>query len=168
MRLLLSLLRMVLTSAVVSLPLSVFGQPAPKPLSAKEATNAIDALTNWYECEECHPAQLIAVTGYGAAIIPSLAATLQGGLSPASRELMRRALTTRYAELVQQGKISASEKEFVARHLEDFDARYRIRAAQALAAIGGPPARAALEAALSKKVRPDVGAVIQQSLKNLN
>jgi hypothetical protein len=166
----------VIVSAFVwLLPLGVLSQPTPsKPLSVKEAINAIDALTTYFECEECHPVQLIAVTRYGDAIIPSLAATLHGGLSPASRELMRRSLAARYEQLVRQGekdpkfKISASEKEFVARHLEDFDARYRIRAAQALAALGGPQARAALEAALSKTARADVRTVVQQSLDKIN
>jgi hypothetical protein len=154
--------------------ITALGQPdSGKRLSRDETVNAIDALATWFECEECHPAQLIAVTRYGQIVVSSLVATLNGGLSPASRELLRRLLDARYTELAEQGekdarfKITSDRKDFVARHLGDFDARYRIRAAQALVAIGGAEARKALEAALSKAERPDVRTVIQQSLERI-
>ena len=155
-------------------PAAAFSQPdSDKRLSRDETVNAIQALTTWFECEECHPSQLIAVTRYGQLVVPSLAATLNGGLSPASSELLRRLLDDRYSQLAEQGeknaklRITSRREDFVARHLGDFDARYRIRAAQALVAIGGPEARNALEAALGKAPRDDVRMVIEESLKKI-
>jgi hypothetical protein len=164
---------LALASAAV-LPPSAFSQPAPgKGPSRQETVNAIRALATWFECDECHPAQLSAVTRFGQFVVPSLAATLNGGLSPAIRELLQRQLYERYGELVAQGeknpklRISAGREEFTARHLDDFDAKYRIRAAQALVAIGGPEARAALEAGLGKTERADVREVIGDLLKKI-
>jgi hypothetical protein len=166
--------RLVVLAIALLFPITAIGQQeSGKRLSREESVNAIDALATWFECEECHPAQLIAVTRYGQIVVPSLVASLNGGLSPASRELLRRFLDARYTELTEQGendprlKITSSRNDFVARHLEDFDARYRIRAAQALVAIGGAEARKALEAALSKAERADVRTVIQQSLERI-
>jgi hypothetical protein len=156
------------------LPPAAFSQPyRDGRFNPKDAVNAIHALRAWFECEDCQPSQLAAVTKYGQSILPSLAATLNGGLSPATRELLQRQLYERYDELVAQGeknpklRISAGREDFTARHLGDFDARYRIRAAQALVAIGGPEARAALEAGLGKTQRDDVRAVIGESLKKI-
>jgi hypothetical protein len=158
----------------VFFPITALGQAkSGKGLSQQETVNAIEALATWFECEECHPAQLIGVTRYGQLIAPSLVATLNGGLSAASRELLQRRLDVRYTELAEQGKkdaklnITSSRDDFVARHLGDFDARYRIRAAQALVAIGGSEARKALEAALSEAQRADVRMVIENSLKRI-
>jgi hypothetical protein len=154
------------------LPAAASSQPdSDKRLNREDTVDAIRALSTWFECEECHVNQLAAVTRYGHFIVPSLAATLSGGLSPATRELLRRRLDDRYSQLTEQGKknpklaITARREEFVARHLDDFDAKYRIRAAQALTVIGGREARAALEAGLGKTERGDVRAVIGESLK---
>ena len=163
--------RIVICALAALVPLAGWSQDSARKLNASQAVSAIDALANWYECEDCHPSELKAVTAYGATVVPSLIATLNGGLSPATRELLRRRLEERYVALSAENasgiKIGASRDDFVARHLGDFDARYRIRATQALCAIGGKEARAALENAFSKTNRSDGRSAITDCLKTI-
>jgi hypothetical protein len=157
------------------LPLCALAQPPDKgaALNRPETVKATQALARWFECTDCEAGQLRAVTRFGQAIVPSLAATLNGGLSPATRETTRRFYAARYEELEKQGradprfKMSSTKDEFVALYVDGLDARYRIRAAQALAAIGGTEARNALQMALGQAKRADVQTAIQQSLKDI-
>lgn len=136
-------------------------------------SDAVTALITWFECDDCGQGGLKAVTRYGEAIVPSLVATLNAGPSPARRERLRRSRDAGYDELASQAgsklsmKLASSKEEYVARYLANLDARYRIRAAQALAAIGGTNARRALETALGKAERDDVRTAIQQSLNEI-
>jgi hypothetical protein len=76
---------------------------------------------------------------------------------------------SRYAQLVEQSKknrhapIGVTKEKFIELYLGILDAQHRVRAAQALAAIGAERARAALEAAASQAHRDDV----RESLRKL-
>jgi hypothetical protein len=138
--------------------------------SQQEALSAAQALTNWLGCENCEHGELKAVTLHGQAIVPSLIAALTQGPSPATRENLRGVLEARYEQLVEQSKqnpnapITATKEQFVELYLGNFDAQHRVRAAQALAVIGGHHARAALEAAANQAHRDDVRATARESL----
>jgi hypothetical protein len=156
--------------AVSALPATALSQ---QKLSPTESAQALEALTTWFECEECEAGELAAVTRYGQAVVPSLAAVLRGGLSPAAREHLRRELELRYDALIERSKKNpnakpkSSKPRFVSRYLDNRDAQYRVRAAQALAAIGGEEARRALEEASRQRHRGDVQAVIRSSLQKV-
>jgi hypothetical protein len=134
----------------------------------QETVPAARALANWLECEYCEHDELAAVKHYGQAIVPDLFQTLNNGLSPASRDDLGRALEQRYAQLVEQSKgnqhapIGVTKEKFVELYLGIWDAQYRVRAAQGLAAIGGEEARAALEAAANQSPREDVRELLRK------
>jgi hypothetical protein len=135
-----------------------------------EAGSAAQALVNWLECEHCEHGEVEAVTHHGQAIVPSLIAALNQGPSPATRDELGRALAERYEQLVEQSKknprapIAVTRDRFVEFYGGALDAQHRIRAAQALAAIGGERARAALEAAAGPAQRDDVRAAVTKLL----
>jgi len=138
--------------------------------TAEEAERAASALSAWYECQDCGARELKAVTGYGERVVPSLAAALRDGPSPARRERLRHSLGEAYDRMAEQAqrypdrKLPESRSDYVERYVANVDAQYRIRAAQALASIGGGQARSALEAALGKSQRDDVRKAIERSL----
>jgi hypothetical protein len=157
----------------LSLTMNVLAQPRDSGMDQAENWKAVQALTAWFECEECEEGELRAVLRYGQSVVPSLIAALNHGPSPASRELQRLGIERRYEELVRQAeqkperKLASTKEEFVSRYMSNFDAQYRVRAAQALAAIGGRDARSALEKALPQAPRADVRTTIQQSLEKM-
>jgi hypothetical protein len=133
--------------------------------------DAAQALADWLECEYCEHGELAAVTHYGQAIVPGLIAALDQGRSP---DDLRRALEERYDQLVEQSKknphapIGVTKEKFVELYLVISDAQHRVRAAQALAAVGGERARAALEAAGATQTHSDdVRAAVRESLRKL-
>ena len=63
-------------------------------------------------------------------------------------------------------KISSKE-QFIASNIDNLNAQYQVRAAQALAEIGGPTAIRALEDGLDKAKRADVRTTIKNSLSKL-
>jgi hypothetical protein len=65
-------------------------------------------------------------------------------------------------------KIDQSEEEYVKQYLENYQAHYAVRAAQALAKLGGVDARRTLEVASRRNQREDVKLVVQESLKTLS
>jgi hypothetical protein len=160
------------TALACFLPPEAIGQTAP-PLSRAEAVRAAQVLVTWFECEECEAGELRAVTRYGQAIVPSLIATLNEGPSPASREILRQQMQDRYDELATyaqknpNAKLASGREEFVAMYLGNFDAQYRVRAAQALGTIGGGRAREALQSALQKTERSDVRRTISEALSKI-
>lgn len=166
--------RAVCLSIAIGAVLPVTALAQVEPLSSSHAQQAVSALATWLESEEFDASELTPLIRYGQAMVPSLVAALDAGPSPARRERARRSLAgghERLADLARKNpdrKAPPSQAEYVKHYLSNFDARYRMRAAEALAAIGGDAARKALELALSKAVRNDVRAVIQQSLKDLN
>jgi len=160
-------------SVVLLLPMTAWGQSGTPRLSKQNAEGAARALATWLECEECQSGELRAVTRFGEAIVPSLVAILNEGPSPATRELLRRELEGRYDKLAEfaqknpDAKVASTKEEFVAMYLRNFDAQHRVRAVQALGAIGGKQARAALEAAAGKAERDDVRTTVRQSLEKM-
>jgi hypothetical protein len=142
-------------------------------MSPAESAQAVAALTTWFECEECESGELARVQKYGAAVVPSLSAVLDRGLSPAKREQLKVQLEARHDTLTKRAdknpKLNPrmSKERFTAHYVENFDAQYRIRAAQALASIGGAQARSALEVAGRKRNRKDVQEVITSSLRTV-
>lgn len=138
--------------------------------SQQDAASAAKALANWLECEKCEHAELEIVTRYGEAIVPGLIAALDQGRSP---DDLRRALEERYDQLVEQSKknphapIGVTKEKFVELYLVISDTQHRVRAVQALTAIGGESARAALEAAASQTHRDNVRAAARESLRKL-
>jgi hypothetical protein len=139
-------------------------------ISPERSARAREALVEWYECEECEENQLEQVMNYREDVVPSLIATLNGGPGPASRELMRRGLEERYDRLLEyqrnhpEAKISAPKEKFVTQYLSNYDAQYRVRAAQALGAIGGDSAEKGLRGAMKQPYRADVRSSIERAL----
>jgi|SRR2546428_1818013 len=142
-------------------------KPVLSPAAAAEARRIIVA---WLECEECISEELDAVKNLGSVAIPSLAASLREGPSPASRESLRRHLLETYEELKAyeethpKQKVAQSKMEFVNTYMENYVAQYQIRAAQALAAIGGPEAQKGLSDALKVTLSDDVRIVVREAL----
>lgn len=146
-------------------------KPTTAAMSTEQAETARQALVEWFECEECEEGQVEAVAKYGEQVVPSLRAALIEGAAPATEELTRRELETRYDELQRyarthpEAKVTSSKEEFVAMYVGNLHAQYRTRAAQALSRIGGPAAVRALEEGLGKADRQDVRGSIEAALK---
>src|SRR5262245_31805690 len=152
----------------------IVGQSKSLPLPIEQSAAARHALLAWFEGEECTANELERVVGYGEAVVPNLAATLHGGLSPSKREEVRQHLQETYQALAAYAKehkdsslpkdasLQISEKDYVDTYLDNAEALYRLRAATALGRIGTPAARQALERSLElEKLRPDVRRVIE-------
>lgn len=144
-------------------------QQAVARLTPEQAADARRTITLWLECEECTEGQLEAVERLGAAAIPTLGAVLREGPSPAKLEALRRSLQRSYRQLRDyerthpNAKVPMGEEEYVNTFLDNYAALHRIRAARALAKIGGPHARKELEQA-PRGARPDVQAAVRASL----
>jgi hypothetical protein len=139
---------------------------------AERADALRQALVTWFECEECTNRELEAVVAFGPPAVPSLAATLRQGPSPAMLEKARGHLQETYQQLKAyerthpQNKVTQDEAGYVSVYLENFDALYRVRAAKALGAIGGPDAKQALAQAKDLKLREDVARAAQAALQS--
>ena len=149
------------------------GPTKPTQLSVEQSAAARNALVAWFECEECTDDELERVVEYGEVVVPNLAATLQGGLSPSKREEVRQHLQETYRALAEYAKehkgssLRMSEQEYLDTYLENAEALYRLRAATALGRIGTPAARAALERGLAlKELRPDVRRGVERAKKS--
>jgi len=141
----------------------------PVALAPEDATEARRAIVAWLECEECWGGELGAVAALGDDAVPLLAATLDAGLSPASRAKLEAQLGAYYDQAEKRGAAALrwSRKDFVAHHLATRDAGYRSRAAEALGRIGGRDAESALRDALAKPQRPSVEQSIREALARL-
>jgi HEAT repeat protein len=133
--------------------------------AASKPADAGRTLVAWLECEECGNGELDAVVALGADAVPLLAATLEGGLSPATRGKLEAQLGAYYDEARARGRLGDwSREEYVTHHLDAREAGYRSRAAQALGRIGGERALSALRAALAKPQRPSVEQSLREAL----
>lgn len=138
-----------------------------------EALALRQAVTAWLECEECTEGQLEKLAKFGEQAVPSLAAALERGPSPASLERLQMHLERNYremsvyAETHDEVKMDMKLEEYVKIYLENYVAGHRARAAEALGKIGGEGAKAQLEAASRLKLRSDVLAVIKESAGKL-
>jgi hypothetical protein len=164
------LFNIVLAAVAVSIGASSF---AATELTPEQSLEVRKAVVTWLECEECTEGELEKLLRYGEAAVPTLAATLERGPSPATLEKYRLHLESSYRNLVEYSrthdevKIDQSEEEYVKQYLENYQAHYAVRSAQALAKLGGPVARRSLEAAGKRRMREDVNLVIQESMKTM-
>ena len=139
---------------------------ALRALTPEQAVEARRAIITWLECEECNQGELRAVVRLGPTVVPTLAATLKEGPSQASLEFFRRYLIATYRSLKKfesthhQSNVLLTETDYVNQYLDNYLALYQIRAAEALAAIGGPAAKTALKEAMQLPLRPDVSAKV--------
>lgn len=147
----------------------------PAPSAEEQAAAARRTIAAWLECDECTDGELEAVLRLGSRAVPTLSATLERGPSPAARELARRELRARYAELEQRARargtpLPATDVDaWLDRQIEAYVARYQVRSAQALARLGGPDAqRALLAAQASGSLRADVAGEVRKALDELD
>jgi len=154
-----------ITSAVG--PMSVLAANGGGQPGQALPANASQAVTQWLE-SNCEEGKLKAVTRFGKAVVPDLIAALVEGPPPSSLELVRKGANASYDRLVDQAqrkpdrRVASSRQVYVDRDVDNFDAQYRVRAAQALAVIGGTEARKALEAATRQTKRDDVQTTIKR------
>ena len=151
--------------ALVAVTLSPAAQG--QPVSA-ETEQLMRALATWLDSEDSDAERLKSLAKYGQKAVPSLIAALDAGPSPAKRELARRSLETQYETLARSVKFKLRSKtDYVQYYVGNFETLYRMRAAEALALIGGPEARKALEQALGQAGREDLKQVIQRALASI-
>jgi hypothetical protein len=129
-------------------------------------------ILTWLECEECVDGELDAVVALGPSAVPTLAATLREGPSPAARTRAEIELRQRHAELTEAARLHGDPLPIdadglVAQQLENAVARYQVRSAEALAEIGGPVAEQALRDALARPLRSDVELFVRDRLERL-
>ncbi len=142
-------------------------------MPAQAASESRARVVVWLECEECGDGELANVAALGAAVVPTLAAVLRGGMSPAQRAELTLQLEQRWEERAayerERGGESrlAPREQFVAGHLASRDALYRVRAATALGQLGSEEAVDALRAALAARQPPSVERAILQALAKL-
>lgn len=130
-------------------------------LSPSQAQSAVFALSAWLESDHGDPDELAGVTKFGQSVVPSLSAALSTGPSAARRTRLRAALETSFTV---QKSMSASREQYVQHYMGNFEAMYRVRAAQALAAIGGPAARDAIRQSVESEKREDVRTTLKELL----
>ena len=156
----------VLAALASALPVAL---SQPKKTDIKQTEQATRAVATWLESDDADPNRLANVRKQGQLAIPSLIAALERGPSPAKRELVRRSLEADYDALAERAgaRRLRSKPDFIGHYLANFEALYRIRAAQALAAIGSTDARNVLQAAIDKTPRDEVRRAIQLALKDV-
>ncbi len=143
----------------------MFGVPvvAQEHLTPEQQAAARQALIAWFECVECTDGELKALTNFGPAVEGALIATLRDGLSPAKRAQVEQDLLASY------NQSSPMERDrYVSIYLSNKDARYRSRAAEALAQLASPNAAAALDRAVAdSSLRADVRMAAGRALARL-
>jgi len=162
--------RYLLLVLVAIFPAAVPAQP--KDLGSAQSEQAVRAIAAWLNSDGHDAAHLAPLKKHSQIVVPSLTAALEAGPSPARRELARRSLEDQYETLAKYsqsgGKFRLGSKaDFVQYYLGNLETLYRMRAAQALGAIGGSEAKTALEAAAGKAGREDLRREIQRALKGI-
>jgi hypothetical protein len=103
--------------------------------------------------------------------VPYYESAILYGSSPQQRETVRRSANVAYDTLLQQARKNSelvpelTRQEFVLRYISNYDDEHRARGVEALAAIGTPEARKALENAAIKVKRPELRQTIQDTLE---
>jgi len=153
--------------------LAVTGLSAAAEIPPEQSLAIRQAVVAWLECEECTESELETVARYGELAVPTLGAALERGPSPASLEKYRLHLESTYQKVVEYSrthdeiKLEQSQEEYVKMYLENYQANYVVRSAEALGKVGGREAARFLEAASKRKVREDVDAVVQEAAKTV-
>ena len=166
--------KMKVVCVAVLLGLGVQPDAFSQEVPPERALEMRQALIAWLECEECTEGQLEALLKQGELAVPSLAAALRYGPSPASLERVQGQLEQTYRELLvysqthDEVKLELKEDEFVKLYLDNYRASHAARAAEALGMVGGELAKATLDSASRLRFRADVLAVIQESARRLN
>ena len=139
-------------------------------LTPEQAADVRRTIVAWLECEECDAGERDSVVALGAVAVPTLAAVLKEGPSPAKLELLRRSLADTYAKLQAYGRthknaaVKLSQQQYIDLYTANYVALYQVRAAEALGAIGRPEARRALEDGLKSQLREDARAAVEAAL----
>jgi hypothetical protein len=126
-----------------------------------------DVVTSWLECEECTDGELRRVVSLGDTAVPTLTAALQNGPPAEIRAQLSKDLLATYGNLKGYGPVSMTEEEYVRKYTENAVVLYRVRAAVALGAIGGPEPRRALEGALGRGGRDEVQRAVGAALDEI-
>lgn len=141
-----------------------------KHLTPKEYAALRDAVVAYAECEECESGELDAVVRFREKAVPTLVAVLERGPSEAKMAEHEFGLRRTYQNLQEyarkhpEGKVSLSEQDYLRTYRDNYKALYQVRAATALAAIGGTNAKKALEQASQ---RNDLRADVLKDIKKL-
>ena len=166
----------ILSIVVLILFITTLGCPPIKkkePLAPERATHVRRTISTWLESEECMEGTLEAVVELGEAAVPSLAAVLREGPSPANLEQLRLHLIANYQKLKEyqethrDAQVPMSQKMYVNTYLDNYIALNQSRAAIALGKIGGEDAKKALEQALKAPLRKDVINVVADSWRKV-
>jgi hypothetical protein len=163
-----TIMRSLVAVALVA-PLVALASDDEKRVSEADAARVAEALAGWLAAD-CEHVSVQTLMRYRDLPIADIAAALGKGPLFDSRERVRQAAEQTYRELVEQAgrrperRVASSGEAYVQRELDNFDARYRVRAAQVLAAIDSPEARRALQGALGEIDREEVRKTIQAIL----
>jgi hypothetical protein len=150
---------------------AVHTQTAPAPKAPGEVLSPIDA---WMKCSECTEQDLQDVVKLGESAVPALGLLLRDGPPAASRQAMQNLLLAQFRNLKEfekshpQSKVSVTEQMFVNIYMDNYVARFQVRAAAALSRIGGPAAQSLLEEAQNASVRRDVQQAVRRELDGMN
>lgn len=142
-------------------------------VTPEQSAQVRQTVVNYLECDECENGELESIVKLGGITVTGLAATLHEGPSLAKREVIRRGLIRNYRKLKEYEqthptvKVPGTEEQYVKTYLNDYVAGYQVKAAFALAAVGGAQAKQALEDASRKQLRTDVQAAITKSLEKM-
>lgn len=143
---------------------AVFSVAGCHPLSQSDQV----ALDRWLECVECNQGELTAVLARGALVLPPLRQVLLQGPDSTKLRVLEDYLAQR-AQRIQDsvplppihppphhGQLNADAQLYVDTFLSNYTAVVERRAALALAKIGGPEAKVALQQASALNLRSDV------------
>lgn len=139
---------MIVGGALLALLIGCRATPAPQRTEA-------DRVLAYLQCQECINGERKAVIAMGDTAVVQLRQLLLNG-PPAYRVQIVR---TRLQRLAPQAPSAVLQDQ-----LSDFDASYRLRAADALSAIGGNAARDAMCRARAQPLRPEVRAKLDTAL----
>jgi hypothetical protein len=130
------------------------GSPQPVPAVIEHRVYA------FMLCQECTGGERADVLALGGSAVPLLRSTLLTGPPPGQIARLTQTLST-----PARPAHAAPSQATIALQLADFDAMYRVRAADALAAIGGDDARHALCVGdTTSALRPRIRAKIDTAL----
>ena len=138
--------------------------------SVEEFDKNQDIILAWLECEECQYGELKSVVALGKLAVPSLAAALQVGPSPASLEELRLYLIETYQQLQREQLIQRKHRlwtvdQYVNEYLQTYMNLYQVRAAKALGTICTPDAKTALVKNLPDTKSATVMAAVEAAQK---
>lgn len=144
----------------------------PNPLTQAERR----VIDGWLMCIECDNAQLDSVRALGTrkpqATVDTLSRDLLAGPLDQRLANIQQQFATSYQTLAEQAasegaSVGVTQGQYVSHYLASFSAVYRIRAAIALAHIGGAAAGNALNAALDSAAAgsPNFGTRVQAMVR---